>query len=64
MPPTLSESADGSVMVVSLAIRKNVSIAGANVVDSEFSRYASNDNAVVGTICVGVLCIAAMLRRL
>jgi hypothetical protein len=41
-----------------------VSIAGANVVDSEFSRYASNDNAVVGTICVGVLCIAAMLRRL
>jgi hypothetical protein len=45
MPPAVSESADGSVMVVSLAIRKNVSIAGTNVVDSEFSRYASNANA-------------------
>jgi hypothetical protein len=51
-------------MVVSLAIRKNVSIAGANVVDSAFSRYASNGNAAVRAIYVSAVWIAEMRNHL
>jgi hypothetical protein len=49
---------------VSLAIRKNVSIAGTNVVDREFSRYASNANTAARTIYVDDACIDGVRRRL
>jgi hypothetical protein len=51
-------------MVVSLAIRKNVSIAGANVVDREFSRYASNGNAAARKIYVDDVHVDGVRRRL